>query len=243
MQTASPKIMLIINILEILKHHTDAEHRLSQKQILQILKNEYNMKVDRKAVKRNLINLIDAGYDIEYNESSRISKSGEEESIYTDWYLNREFEDSELRLLIDSLLFSKHIPYSQCKELIQKLKGLSGKYFDAKVKHIRNLPENMPANKELFYTIDILDDALSKKHQVSFNYNFFGTDKKVHPRLNNNGDPRLYILNPYQMVATNGRYYLIGNYDKYDNLSTYRLDRISNIQLLETHRKNKTLAK
>ena len=33
------------------------------------------------------------------------------------------------------------------------------------------------------------------------------------------------------------RYYLICNYDKYDNLSHYRLDRISNIELLDTPRK------
>ena len=57
--------------------------------------------------------------------------------ILSDFYLERDFSDAELRLLIDSLLFSKHIPYSQCKELIEKLEGLSNKYFEAKVKHIK----------------------------------------------------------------------------------------------------------
>ena len=33
------------------------------------------------------------------------------------------------------------------------------------------------------------------------------------------------------MVATNGRYYLIGNYEKYDNISHYRLDRITSIEI------------
>ena len=36
------------------------------------------------------------------------------------------------------------------------------------------------------------------------------------------------------MAATNGRYYLIGNYDKYNNLANYRLDRITDIRLLDT---------
>ena len=36
------------------------------------------------------------------------------------------------------------------------------------------------------------------------------------------------------MAATNGRYYLIGNYDKYDDLANYRLDRITDIRLLDT---------
>jgi predicted DNA-binding transcriptional regulator YafY len=36
------------------------------------------------------------------------------------------------------------------------------------------------------------------------------------------------------MTATNGRYYLIGNYDKYNNLANCRVDRITNIRLLDT---------
>ena len=234
MHPLPPKKMLIINILDILKRYSDESHRLSQKDILEILEKEYSMKADRKAIKRNLMNLIDFGYDIEYSESTRINKNNEEETIYTDWYLIRDFSDAELRLLIDGLLFSKHIPYNQCKELISKLKNLSNSYFDAKVKHIRNLPENMPANKQLFLTIEVLDEAISKGRQVSFLYNDYGTDKKLRPRKNSEGAVRQYIINPYQIVATNGRYYLICNYDKYDEVSNYRLDRISDIKLLKT---------
>ena len=234
MHPIPPKKMLIVNILDILKRYSDEEHRLSQKDILKILENEYFMKADRKAVKRNLMNLIEFGYDIEYSESIRINKKSEEETIYSGWYLVRDFSDAELRLLIDGLLFSKHIPYSQCKDLIEKLKNLSNTYFDAKVKHIRNLPENMPTNKQLFLTIEILDEAISKKRQVSFTYNEYDTDKKLHPRKNSEGDVRDYIINPYQIVATNGRHYLICNYDKYNNVSNYRLDRITGIRLLES---------
>ena len=119
MYTKQPKKMIIINILDILKRYTDENHRLSQREIMDILEREYDMKVDRKAVKRNLMNLIDFGYQVEYSESIRQGKNGEEEIIFTDWYLEKDFTDSELRLLIDSLLFSKHIPYSQCKALIE----------------------------------------------------------------------------------------------------------------------------
>lgn len=44
--------MIIINILDILKRYTDENHRLSQREIMDILEREYDMKVDRKAVKR-----------------------------------------------------------------------------------------------------------------------------------------------------------------------------------------------
>ena len=232
-QTIQAKKMLIVNILDILRRYSDENHRLSQKDIVEILDNEYRMKVDRKSVKRNLMNLAASGYDISYSESIRRNSCGEEEIIYSDWYLERDFTDAELRLLIDSLLFSKHIPYSQCKMLIGKLEGLSNVYFKAKVKHVCNLPENMPNNNELFYIVEILDEAIEKGYQVVFNYIEYGVDKKPHLRLDSEGKVREYLINPYQMVATNGSYYLICNYDKYDNVSNYRVNQIRNIRLTD----------
>lgn len=234
MYTAQPKKMLIINILKILRKHSDSNNPLSQQDILKLLESEYGMTVDRKAVKRNLTNLREYGYTVECKESRRINKNGVQETLCSGWYLEREFTDAELRLLIDSLLFAKHIPYSQCKDLIEKLEGLSNKYFKTKVKHIRTLPLNMPNNKQIFFTVEILDEAISSGKQVEFAYNDFGVDKKLHPRLNSKGEVRRYVINPYQMAATNGRYYLIANYDKYDNISHYRVDRISEIKTLDT---------
>lgn len=238
MYTTQPKKLLIMNILDILKKYTDCDHRLSQKDIVEILKNEYNMTVDRKSVKRNLMNLIDFGYDINYSESLRMipTKDGgmEESYILSDFYLEREFTDSELRLLIDGLLFSKHIPYSQCKELVGKLENLSNQYFKSRVKHISTMPDNSPQNKELFYNIDVIDEAIGKKRQISFSYVFYGTDKKLHPETFEGGSKKVYTVNPYQIAATNGRYYLICNYDKYDDVANIRLDRIADIKMLDT---------
>lgn len=129
----SPKKLIIMNILDILKRYTDENHRLSQKEIQDILEREYDMTVERKAVKRNLMNLIEFGYNINYSESVRIfkDKDGKEQEnvILSDFYLEREFTDSELRLLIDGVLFSNHIPYKQDKELVDKLASLSNIYF------------------------------------------------------------------------------------------------------------------
>lgn len=239
MYTAQPKKMLIMNILDILKKYTDENHRLSQKTIVDILKSEYDMTVDRKAVKRNLTNLIDFGYEIEYSESVRMvpnrsTGKPEESYVLSDFYLVRDFTAGELRLLIDSLLFSKHIPYNQCRELIDKLEGLSNRYFHSRVKHIKTMPDLSLHSQQLFYTVEILDEAIEKHRQISFTYNSYGTDKRLHPRMNSKGEIREYIVNPYQIAAANGRYYLICNYDKYDNVANYRLDRITNIKLLQT---------
>ena len=238
MENPKPK-KLSFAILQILREHTDADpkHRLNQNDIIEILERDYHIKADRKSVKRNLTSLWEMGFLVEWEETRRMypNKDGEmEESfIQHDFYLDRDpehdFDDSELRLLIDSLLFSKHVPYSQCKRLVGKLKGLSNRWFRSRIRFISKLPETASENRELFLTIDILDEAIADGKQVAFTYNEYGTDKKLHPKRE-----REYIVNPYQMAATNGRYYLIGNYDKYDNLASYRMDRITNIRLLDT---------
>ena len=239
MYAAQSKKLLILDILEILRKYSDEDHRLSQKEIIQYLKTEYGMTADRKAVKRNLTDLMEFGMEIECSEARRKVKNAktgelEETIIQTDYYLVREFSDSELRLLIDSLLFAKNIPHRQRQQLIEKLEKLSSRYFKSRVKHITTLPDNMPQNKQLFYTIEVLDKAISTKRQVSFTYNRYGMDKKLHPQKTAAGNLRNYVVNPYQIAAVNGRYYLICNHQKYSNVSNYRLDRITDIQLLPT---------
>ena len=83
------------------------------------------------------------------------------------------------------------------------------------------------------YVIDVINDAIEQKKKISFTYNDYGTDFKLHPRRE-----REYIVNPYQMVANNGRYYLIANYDKYDDVTHYRVDRITDVQIMDSNRKS-----
>lgn len=252
MSDIHPKKLLILYILDILQKYTDEEHRLSQKEIQDILKKEYEMPVDRKAIKRNLLNLIEYGSSIEYREVSRkeifrkksvvsdedsldLEDKGipEDDLLWTDFYLKQKFTNEELRLLIDSLLFSKHIPYSQAKKLITKLESLSNIYFKSRSQYIYPLPVDRTDNKQVFYNISILDEAIRKKQKVLFEYAEYHTDKKMHLKKREDGSVREYVVTPYQMAAQEGKYYLICNYDKYDDISNYRVDRIRNIQILE----------
>ena len=242
MYTIQPKKIIILNILDILNKYTDAEHTLSQKEIQEKLESEYSMKVERKAIKRNLMDLIDFGCQIEYNETPRTKlnpQTGEyeENNILSDFYIEHEFDNSELRLLIDSIIFSNHIPQGDKKRLIEKLEGLSNVYFKSRMKHVTTAHSKNTATNMLFYTIEVLDEAISSGKQVKFHYDEYGMDKKLHHRKNAEGEDREYTINPYQIVATNGRYYLVCNYDKYDDLANYRLDRISDIELLDTNAK------
>ncbi len=219
------KKMLNMLILEILKEYTDCDHRLTQKEIIDILYHKYGAKSDRRTISNNIQSLKEMGYEINTQRGC--------------YLMEREFDDAELRMLIDSVLFSKNLSVQQSKRLIEKLKGFGNRYFQAKVAHVCNLPYLCRTdNKHTMLVLDVLNDAIEAKKKVSFIYNRFGTDFKLHPRRN---EP--YIVNPYQLVANNGRYYLIGNYDKYDDVSHYRIDRITSIIMLSDPAKPKSKVK
>ena len=91
-----PKKLVLLNILDILRRYTDENHRLSQKEIENILKNEYEMNVDRKTVKTSLMNLEEFGYEIEYSELLRPIKNKKTGEVrWEDFEGNREIELSE----------------------------------------------------------------------------------------------------------------------------------------------------
>ena len=215
MYATGNKKMLNMLILEILQKYTDEEHSLTQQEIIRLLDINYGMECDRRSVKNNVLYLKELGYDISMEKGYRL--------------LSREFDDSELRILIDSVLFSKSISTKQARNLIEKLRGMASNYFNSKVSHICNLPElNRTVNKQAMYSLDIINDAIVEKKKISFVYNQMGTDFKLHPKRE---EP--YIVNPYQIVANNGRFYLIANYDKYDNISHFRIDKMTDVLMLD----------
>lgn len=232
------KKMLPMLILEILKENTDIDHTLSQKEIREKLSRDYGMDVDRKSVKRNIDNLIELGFDICYDEIVRMNpdpKTGvpENNSMRSNLWLRHDFEDSELQLLIDAMMFSNHIPKQQRKDLINKIAGLSSRHFQSHVKHISSTAQYLPQSPQLFYVIGMLDEAIRKKRKIKFHYMEYGADKKFHPRTRPDGSIREYVCSPYQMVASEGKYFLICNYDKYDDISNYRIDRMADVEILD----------
>lgn len=209
------KKMLNMLILEILQKYSDEEHALTQQEIIRLLEKNYGMECDRRSVKNNVLSLREMGYDISMEKGYRL--------------LSRDFDDSELRILIDSVLFSKSISTRQAKGLIDKLRDHASNYFNAKVSHVCNLPD-LPrtSNKQAMYSLYAINDAISEKKKISFIYNEVGTDFKLHPKRE-----KPYVVNPYQIVANNGRFYIIGNYDLYDDIAHFRIDKMTDVRILD----------
>lgn len=247
--------ILLFDILQVLKEHTDEDQGLGQKDIIDLLERKYGyekLKNRRLTVKRNLEKLIHYQDLRDLNEitmdtnirQSKDTKTGEVEEVevHSNFVYEHDFTHEELYLIIDSLIFSEHIPSFQRKDMIKKLEGLTSKHFESRLDLVQTMSNSDPMNKQLFNTIRSLYEAISKNKKVAFEYEQYAVDNKgkltMQARPNQQGKPRQYVINPYELVATNGRYYLICNYDPFDNLSHYRVDRILNIRLLDQQRKS-----
>ena len=214
MDSFEPKKLALIRILQILETYTDCDHPLTHDEIVKKLDSLYNITVERKAIGRNISLLQEAGYEIE------TTKKGS-------YLASRLFEDSELRLLSDSVLASQHITAKHSKELIEKLASLSNKYFKSHIKNVYSVNDwNKSENVALFYNIEIIDEAITKNCKIQFDYNKYGMDKKLHRA-------KWHIVSPYQMILHNQKYFLMAFQEKWRNVTYYRVDRITNIALID----------
>lgn len=122
MNNFEPKKLALIRILDILKFYSDANHPLTQEEIIDYLESDYGIVIERKAASRNISLLKEAGIEIESDKRGT--------------YFNGQLlSDSELHFIIDSILASKHISQEKSKSLIDRVASLSNKYFN---KHIKN---------------------------------------------------------------------------------------------------------
>ena len=215
---------LNIYIYQVLKDYSDVEHKLSRLEILNYLKKDYNLvDLDPKRITRNLQEMETC---IFYKNVTR----AEGKNRRSKWYLERDITDAELHLLIDSLLFSsKHIPYSQYKELVKKLENLSNIYFPKK----KVLQEDQLEKRQLLLTIEVLNYAIFINKQVAFQLIVYGTDLQPHIIPDKDGAPHIYKVSPYAIIVKNGRFYLICAHAK-GELFHYRLDYIHDIKLLDS---------
>ena len=224
MPSSSNKKLSILYTLQVLRDYSDENHLLSQNDIVIKINNIYGMTCERKSIATNIDSLIDFGYDIvKTNAGSYLA--------------SREFEPSEIRFLVDAVFSSKSINSKQSRELAKKLSEFLSVYQRKQYKYVYKTDElNRTDSKELFYNVDIINEAIENNKQIEFDYirnGYKSNNTKKHP----------YIVNPYCLINNQGKYFLVCNYDYFDEIGNYKLERIHNIKILDTPIKSVTQVK
>lgn len=214
----SDKKSSLLYVLKILTKYTDKNHKLTYADIARKLREEYDSELERKTIARNIDILMDNGYDIIKNGNNGV-------------YLGtRDFEDGELMFLTDAIYSSKSIPTKYAKDLVEKLTRSNSVYDKRRYTHLEKIDdESRLDNKQLFYTIEQIEEAINNNKKIEFQYGAYNKDKKLSFR----NDGKLYKINPYYMVNNHGKYYLVCNHDKYDTISNYKIENIANIRILD----------
>lgn len=209
----------ILLILKVLEEYSDEDHFLTQQDIIDKVDELYGIELERKSVAFSILLLQELDYDI--NKSPRGGYA----------LLSRSFDNSEIRFIVDSLFSSKSISGKQAAELSKKLNSCLSRYQRKDYNFIYKSNEiNRSENKELFYTLELIEEAKRRGKRISFQYLTFDENGKPYTKM----DGYRYIVSPYYSANSNGRYFLICNYrEKYRAITWFRIDYMINPKIEE----------
>lgn len=211
---ASQKLKLLY-IIKILEEYSDEEHPLSSTFIIQKLE-AYGISAERKAIYDDIECLQEFGLDI---IKTRNPKAG--------YFLaDREFELPEIYLLEDAVRTAHFISEKKTRDLCKKLdKKLSVHQLDRNKSGIYINTDGKTKNESIFYNIDTISRAIENRRKITFKYGV----RQLNGRREIETVYKDRTVSPYALTWQDDHYYLICNYDKYDNLLHLRVDRMKSV--------------
>ena len=214
--TGKQKLKLLY-LLRILERETDSQHGLSMPQIIERLEAE-GISAERKSVYRDISALKETGVNIVKLPTRPVEYA----------LVRTELGLSDVMMLIDAVQSSRFLTERKSNQLVKSLKGLTSererKLLDKRV-HVKGRIKSQ--SESVFHSVDIIHNALVLKRKIEFLYYSYGTNLRRSPRR----DGRRYTLTPVKVIYADGYYYLAAYSDKYEDIATYRVDRMELLQV------------
>ena len=216
---SQPNIMKrrLLLVQKLLYENTDEQHPLTTFEILEYLQDK-GIVTNRKTLKGDIDLMVESGMDI-------ITVQSKPNRYF--WGA-REFEQAELKLLVDAVSSSRFITQRKSRIIAKKIMSLSSINGREELKRNIYAAGRIKADNESFlYIVDAVNEAITRKRKISFQYTDYTPEKKK--ILKNDGE--VYILSPYALFWNDDYYYVVGYSDKHKNVSSFRVDRICNIRM------------
>lgn len=207
------KMLIDIYILEILVARSAASSRLKQNDIIHILEQDYGITISRNTLSNYIKALREYGY------------IAGERGVY----LLRRFSNIDIKILIDSLMYSKTIPSSDIHRISTELKKMSEPSFQQNLNNFyyMNTLEHTD-NSNVHRIIETIHTAIERQKKVKIKmcrHTISGELESTTTR----------IVDPYYIVSEKARYYLLC-YSGRDDIEPRRIDRIQDAEILDTAR-------
>lgn len=237
MSNVKKTISIDIILIEVLKKYSSKTKSLTSQLIADKVNQEYDLKVDKKTVKRHLDKLS----KVEDSEYGSIKKVDLANGGKFGWYIDKNFSDSEILTMILSLYAAKNLSLTQTNQLINKLCKFSNDNFKKTIGLDNKntiVQFKTTENKDFYDLMGIIMQAIENKKIITFEYQKYDINCKLKKILDENNKTKVYKVFPYKLIVYNGRYYLHCNYIHDDNKKTedlrnFRVDRMDKIFILD----------
>ncbi len=202
----------LLVLVQMFYEHTDQENPMTGQDILDYLA-DHNVPANEKTVRGDIQLLQNLGLDI--------VKIVSRPNLF--YWGERQFELPELKLLVDAVASSRFITKKKSNALGKKLAQLASENQRKDLRrHIQATNRVKSENESIYYSVNTVNEAISRRKKIRFQYTEFGPDLKEILR----GDGEVYELSPYALLWNEDYYYVVGWSGKHDNVSVFRVDRL-----------------
>lgn len=163
--------------------------------------------------------------ELETDEDEETAK--ERRPSIRELYFNHPFSFEEVGILIESLQMNQAVSEETVKRIESKItEHLASKYFDDYWKGVHKVYEPALIGREqINKNLEKIRTAIHDNNQIRFDFFSFNRRKEFVP-------VGQYQASPYYMVSDNGKYYMIGCPDYARKAYIWRIDLMSNIEIL-----------
>ena len=204
----------LLRLYEYLKTHSDEKNPVSVNEIIEALEIQ-GIKCERRTIYHDIKLLKEFGYDIQTKG-------------YKHYLADNELNLGQIRFLIDVAQSAYFLPVKQTEDICGSLERLAGSHHSELVhEQVICFDRVKRTNEEVLDTVEKINRAIENDFKVSFRYFHivFGGKREY----GKNGE--YYVQNPIGLVFHDGRYYFIAYNDKHDGITTFRIDRMSDVKI------------
>ncbi len=215
------KKLKLLYLAQYLHRQTDEQHPKTLQDMITYLAG-CGISAERKSIYDDIHLLQDFGMDIQTTKGKSFG-----------YFLGeRDFQLPELKLLIDVVQASPFLSRSKSMDLIGKLEMLTSRHGARQLRRqVYVMNRVRTSNEALYYAVDGINAAINDNRKISFRYFDWTVDRQKAYR--HGGEA--YVTNPVALCVDR-HYYLVAYDEALSEYRHYRVDRISNLEVLDTPR-------
>ncbi|MBE6974039.1 MAG: WYL domain-containing transcriptional regulator [Ruminococcaceae bacterium] len=209
----------LLKLLELLRLDTDEQHPMTTNQICARL-DALGIVCDRRTLSKDIALLNEQGYEV------MSAPVGHEKGYYVE---DRSFSIPELKVLIDAVQAASFVTPAKTAELVEKIAVLGGSHRAEILKrNTVNFKTTKHTNEQIFYNVDALEKAIAEQKKILFRY----FDLNEHAQKVYRREGHRYVVEPIALVLNEDNYYLLSYSSRHQKTSTYRVDRMDAVTVL-----------